>query len=247
MSDDNVVSIDKALKDVEELKNKTAFPGTEHKPLIEEEEWQSKAVFIIEVLDEAQKVVFQNSLWESYAYMPDAPALIGRAYKDSDHLMRTWAGDGVLLLLVESLQSIKTLEYKDEILAVGSLADRDRIGITAELRYMIGFVHAGRGIQKLAIRHFSKFANQRLGVERLYMMVFEDDTVTKEILTKKHGWDKCGTLPGYGYKNGEKVNVLILTAGLETLIKYSRDEDGGGKQEQQGKQNNGSAGEEQGL
>lgn len=244
---DNVIDITEALKGVEELKNKPPFPRMQEKEEEKKKGLAPFAVFVIEVLNETQREIFKNALWDSYAYLPDSPALVGRAYKDAEHLMRTWAGDGVLLLLIESLYGESTGEYKDNILAVGALADMDRLSRTAELRFMLEYGQAGRGIQKLVIKHFSSFANKRLGIERLYLKIFESDKTTKEILTKKQGWEKCGELPGYGYHNGQPVNVLLLTAGLETIQLYFGNDDGGDGEKQQDSGDPGQAGKQQGL
>lgn len=229
------LDIDQALADLETIKVGGSFPGRGEQLAPEaESQWSVKSIFVLEMQSEKQLDAFRNELWDCYSYGPNSPALVGRAYSDPEHLLRTWAGDGVCLLLVKSLRNEQTGEFRDIMMAVGSLADMDRVGRNAELRYQLDPDQAGGGVQKLAISSFSAWANQRLGIERLYLRAFADDEVTIEILTKKFGWEKCGDIPEYGYRNGEQVNAVLLTAGLDVLQKCVREANGGTQRKQQG-------------
>lgn len=193
------------------------------------------SLWVMEARDEANEGIFHGALWENYKYQPGAPSMVGRKYKDIEDLAADWVGSGVRLMLIRGSKLV---------MALGSLTDIDRQGRTAELRYLLDRMAVGKGLQRKAIQYFSRWANEHIGIDRLYIKVFKDDKTTREIL-EKAGWKKCGVLPGYGVRNGVVVDVVIMTAADETLLKYYEDEaEGAG--EPDGRRNQNPAGSDTG-
>lgn len=223
--DGGLDELDNVLATVQTI-NEQAQQGQEKGKLPEQAPEQPISQYVFEVRsgDKNYRDMWMGGLWENYSNAPDTPAFLGRSYSGREHLVQEWAGGGVLLMLI-GVYPDEAAGYKDRIQALGSISGMDRRKRNGWLSYLLdrsGTNVPGSGLNRVAIRKFSLWALDKLGLDHLYMRVYADDEPTKKILIKQ-GWLRAGMIPAFGWRNGRSVDCEIYSIEGEDLLKYYED------------------------
>lgn len=150
--------------------------------------------------------------------MDDVPALTEHANNKmvADNLRDTFpspytekdAKEWILHCQTEPLVNFAIATKNGAIGNIGAHIGPDIHRYSAEVGYWIGESYWNKGVMTLALKAFSGYAFDKLGMVRLYATVFEWNPASARVL-EKAGYSLEGRLRKYVTKNGKIADALL--------------------------------------